>query len=166
MLPATLFCAEICKERPDTVRYGRRVYRDGRIKDPPVVEALRTKMAFAATDGGYPRMLRHLDAETRNAVVERDGGRCALCGQPGSEIDHIAGNSSELSNLQLLCHDCHTAKTQENFRPIEPGTPADKIWSELMTRINSPKPLRECDDEVIWPSRWRPLPPHPRPPTT
>jgi hypothetical protein len=60
-----------------------------------------------------------------------------------------------LSNLQLLCHDCHAAKTQENFRPIEPGTPADKIWSELMTRINSPEPLRECDDELTWPSRWR-----------
>jgi 5-methylcytosine-specific restriction endonuclease McrA len=152
---APLFCSEICKQRADTVRYGRRVYRDGRIRDPLVAEALRTKMAFAVTDGGYPRTLRELDPDTRNAVVERDGGRCVLCGQPGIEIDHIAGSSSELSNLQVLCHDCHIAKTQENFRPIEPGSQADKIWSELTARINSPEPLRECDNEVTWPSRWR-----------
>jgi len=153
--PGTLFCSEICKQRADTVRYARRVYRDGRIKDPLVAEALRTKMAFAVTDGGYPSMLRDLDAETRNEVIERDASRCVLCGQPGNEIDHIAGNSSKLDNLQLLCHDCHTAKTQENFRPIEPGSEADRIWSELMARINSPEPLRECDDEESWPSRWR-----------
>ncbi len=155
MRPGSLFCSEICKQRADTVRYGRRVFRDGRIQDPLVAEALRTKMAFAVTDGGYPSMLRDLDADIRNAVVERDGGRCVLCGQPGTEIDHIAGNSSELSNLQLLCHDCHTAKTQENFRPIEPDSQADRIWSELMTRINSAEPLRQCDDEATWPSRWR-----------
>ncbi len=155
MRPGTLFCSEICKERADTVRYARRVDRDGRINDPLVAEALRTKMAFAVTNGGYPRMLRDLDAQTRKTVLERDGGRCGLCGQPGTEIDHIAGSSSVLSNLQLLCHECHTAKTQENFRPIEPGSQADKIWSELMARINSPEPLRECDDEVTWPSRWR-----------
>ena len=153
--PGTLFCSEICKQRADTVRYGRRVNRDGRIRDPLVAEALRTKMAFAVTDGGYPSTLRELDLDTRNAVVERDGGRCVLCGQPGIEIDHIAGSSSELSNLQLLCHDCHMAKTQENFRPIEPGSQADKIWSELMARINSPEPMHECDNEVTWPSRWR-----------
>ena|ERR1700694_4260355 len=100
-------------------------------------------------------MLRDLDADTRNTVVERHGGRYVLCGQAGTEIDHIAGNSSELSNPQLLCHECHTAKTQESFRPIEPGGQADKIWSELMARINSPEPLRERDDEATWPSQWR-----------
>src|SRR5260370_27009223 len=153
--PGTLFCSEICKQRADTVRYGRRIYRDGRIQDPLVAEAFRTKMAFAVTDGGYPSMLRDVDAGIRNAVVERAGGRCVLCGQPGTEIDHIAGNSSQLNNLQLLCHDCHTAKTRENFRPIEPGSQAERFWTELRARINSPEPLRECDAEEACASRGR-----------
>jgi 5-methylcytosine-specific restriction endonuclease McrA len=153
--PGSLFCSEICKQRADTVRYGRRVYRDGRINDPLVAEALRTKMAFAVTDGGYPGAVRELDPATRQAVIDRDGGKCVLCGQTGTEIDHIANSSPELSNLQLLCHECHTKKTQRNLQPIEPGSQADKTWSELMMRIRSPEPLRACDDEVGWPVEWR-----------
>src|SRR5258708_3839762 len=151
MRPGTLFCSEICKQRADTVRYGRRVYRDGRIKDPLVVEALRTKMAFAVTDGGYPSTLRDLDAETRNAVMERDGGRCVLCRHRGIEIHHITGNAPKWHNLQLLWQICHTAKTREIFGPIEPGSQADRIGSEQWAQINPPEPLRECDDEVTWP---------------
>ena len=54
--------------------------------------------------------------------------------------DHIANSSPELSNLQLLCHDCHTKKTQRNLQPIEPGSQADKTWSEL----RCPSESRSC----------------------
>lgn len=157
MKPGSLFCSEICKQRADTVRYGRRIYRDGRINDPLVAEAFRTKMAFAVTPIGYPLARRELDQPTRLAVFERDGGKCVRCGAPGSEIDHILSSSPDLANLQLLCHDCHMAKTKENFRPIEPGSQAGAVWIELRTRIHSPEPLRECDDEIGWPENWRKL---------
>lgn len=153
--PRSLFCSDICRQRADTVRYGRRIYRDGRIKDVLVADAFRTKMAFAVTEIGYARAVRELDPETRCTVIERDGGKCVLCGKSGTEIDHIVDSSPKLTNLQLLCHDCHAQKTQQNLRPIEPGSRADVIWSQLMKRIHSPVPLRPCDDEVTWPSSWR-----------
>jgi hypothetical protein len=37
------------------VRYGRQIYRGGRINDPLVKDAFRTKMAFAVTEVGYAR---------------------------------------------------------------------------------------------------------------
>ncbi len=153
--PGTLFCSDICRQRADTVRYGRRIHRDGRIKDSLVEDAFRTKMAFAVSKIGYARAVRELDPETRRAVIDRDDGKCVLCGKPGAEIDHIVDSSPELTNLQMLCHDCHVQKTQQNFRPIEPGSAADVIWAQLMERIHSPVPLRSCDDEVAWPSSWR-----------
>jgi hypothetical protein len=151
----SLFCSEVCRQRADTVRYARRVNRDGRIADPLVQEALRTKMAFAVTDGGYPRVVRELDAETRKAVITRDGRKCVVCGEPGTEIDHLVDSSAELTNLRLLCHGCHTKKTAENFRPIEAGSGAEVIWSDLMRRIDAAVPLRRCDNEASWPSSWR-----------
>jgi hypothetical protein len=150
-----LFCSEICRQRADTVRYGRRIYRDGRIKDALVADAFRTKMAFAVTEIGYAEAGRELDSETRRSVIERDGGKCVMCGKPGTEIDHVVDSSLELMNLQLLCHDCHARKTRQNFRPIEPGSRAEVIWTQLMDRIQSPVPLRPCDDEVAWPSSWK-----------
>lgn len=46
--------------------------------------------------------------------------RCAYCGAPGTEVDHIVnraeGGGDDISNLQLLCSVCHTQKTQEESK--------------------------------------------------
>lgn len=48
----------------------------------------------------------------RRVVIHRDGGKCQQCGQAGTDVDHkIAGDDHSLNNLQLLCVDCHKAKT-------------------------------------------------------
>lgn len=151
-----LFCADSCRDFADTIRYARRVTADGRIKDPDVRDALRTRLAFAVS-GGYPRRARALDANIRKAVMDRDGGMCVICGSPGTEIDHIAGSSPELGNLQLLCHRCHIEKTAKNFRPIQSGSPQEMLRFELDYRIASATPLRPCDDELQWGVTWRKL---------
>jgi 5-methylcytosine-specific restriction endonuclease McrA len=57
----------------------------------------------------------------RPRVIRRDGGVCQgvledsgqRCGQPGTDVDHIIpGDNHALDNLQLLCRQCHTRKTQ------------------------------------------------------
>lgn len=57
--------------------------------------------------------------KTRMQVIARDGGICKACGEIVTEyhqIDHIVpkreGGTDELSNLQLLCRPCHSAKTR------------------------------------------------------
>ncbi|MDA0780661.1 MAG: HNH endonuclease signature motif containing protein [Proteobacteria bacterium] len=40
---------------------------------------------------------------------------CVVCGTAGTDVDHILplskGGTNELSNLQTLCHSCHSRKT-------------------------------------------------------
>ena len=40
---------------------------------------------------------------------------CANCGEPATDVDHILprrqGGSEHESNLQALCHSCHSVKT-------------------------------------------------------
>jgi hypothetical protein len=53
--------------------------------------------------------------DVKQAVFERDQGRCAECGAPGPlEFDHIIplalGGANSVKNLQLLCIECNREK--------------------------------------------------------
>jgi 5-methylcytosine-specific restriction endonuclease McrA len=59
-------------------------------------------------------------AKLTKRVRERDGHRCRSCGCSTpprfGAVDHVVplylGGSSSVSNLVLLCDDCHRAKTR------------------------------------------------------
>ena len=149
-----LYCGDLCDQTASTVRYARRVMADGRWKQPDVQEAIKTRMAMIL-GGGYPARERQLTAAERQAVIERDGGHCRLCGAPATEVDHIAGSSGDPTNLQAVCHDCHTRKTGLGFRPAEGAEleSARVIW----LRVQAATPMRLCDDQNAWNGIWREL---------
>lgn len=52
----------------------------------------------------------------REEILKRDGHKCAICGKPGNEVDHIkaivnGGAMWDYDNLRVLCHNCHCKKT-------------------------------------------------------
>ena len=144
----TLYCSERCSQIAGTVRYGRATRRDGRYeRDPLVREAIRTRLALIL-GGGYPKKARALSVEQREAIFVRDQRRCQRCGAPATEIDHIAGSSSDPANLQVLCKSCNMAKAAESFRPAtqEEAKEAKAIWA----RITAEQPGRLCDDDERW----------------
>ena len=152
----TLFCGEFCRQVADFVRYSRGVIRDpARTDDPEVIEAIRVRMAILI-GGGYPTGARHLSPGQRATIIERDSGKCRECGAPANEIDHIAGSSEDPSNLQLLCHDCHMAKTKGSFVPASDPQMAwaKELWD---SRIYPDAPLRLSDDTERWGKEWRAL---------
>ena len=71
-----------------------------------------------AWEGSSRRARLPLDWHNRRkAVIRRFGGLCAICSEPGNQVDHIrAGDDHSLENLQLLCSKHHVSKTNnENF---------------------------------------------------
>ncbi len=134
--------------------------------DPQYPYALQVRLAFlhsAHIGHGqvYDKQARHLTPDQKAAIRERDNGLCVKCGKPGAEIDHISGSSDDPSNLQLLCLDCHHAKTRQAMTAIT--DPADRtaiaaLHAELAHRINSPAPCRACDNEQTWSKAWRSWP--------
>jgi hypothetical protein len=150
-----LFCSAWCSETASSVRYFRRVFRDGRINDPDVRFAVITRLAFLPA-GGYAALERNLSPQVRAAVKERDGGLCRECGQPGTEIDHIASSSADMDNLQLLCSDCHRRKTASSMVPADERT-RDLINELMVDRVYVEEPRLLADDEVIWDKTWRRL---------
>lgn len=58
----------------------------------------------------------HVTTTTRNRILNRDGHQCRQCGSTEHlEVDHInnqRGDHYDLdTNLQVLCRQCHKAKT-------------------------------------------------------
>lgn len=149
-----LYCSTWCQEVAAHVRYVRGAQRDGRIHDPDVQLAIRTKNAFLLI-GGYRPLGRKLTPRIREDVKQRDGGLCQQCGKPGAEVDHIDGNSDQLDNLQLLCLDCHHAKTEENLVPAADEERA-LLLAFMATRVAPDEPQLLADDSG-WKDLWRSL---------
>jgi len=147
-----VYCSDKCRQVLKLVHYGRRVYRDGRIEDPLVRDAIQMRIAHIL-GGGYHETERKLTPQTRKAVLGRDHGVCQICGQPATDIDHIAGDSSNLDNLRTLCRACNMAEAERGFRPATPAMVRE--FDQLMERILAEQPLFERDDEHGWDVRYR-----------
>lgn len=151
---AKIYCSPRCKSEAKAVRYARHKaleYPDGLPED--IALALKDKIAHALGDG-YDDVARHLTPEIRGAVFQRDRGRCRACGQRGSEIDHIDGPSSELSNLQLLCDSCHNAKTRSRYTPLSTEEQRERARM-LHLRMECDVTIVPCD-AIDWSEKeWR-----------
>jgi 5-methylcytosine-specific restriction endonuclease McrA len=153
-----LFCSELCKEEAKFVRYFRRCSHDGRINQVDVQEALEIRFAHIMV-GGYPAQERQVPASMRAKVIARDKGVCRQCSEAGTTIDHIDGDANEMENLQLLCSGCHNAKTRLRISEITSNDeryPAHSKKAKLLRfRCSAPRPVRPCDDNKLWPARYK-----------
>lgn len=164
------FCGQYCKALAEYVRTCRRWLRDAaRQDDPQYLYALDVRLAFLHNEylghgRVYDEAARYLTPAQKAAIRERDGGLCVQCGRPGAEVDHISSSSDDPTNLQLLCLDCHHAKTRQAMVPItDPGEQARirQLHTELSRRIDCSRPTKVCDNEQTWAKAWRSWPDQP-----
>lgn len=50
----------------------------------------------------------------RQQALDRDRGRCVICGAPATEVDHLVrvadGGADDPANLRAICAHCHTER--------------------------------------------------------
>jgi 5-methylcytosine-specific restriction endonuclease McrA len=156
--PAEPYCSLRCKDEAKAVRYARArlaEYGTCRVAELPedIQDAIQMKIAHALA-GGYDEQARRLAPALRQAIFDRDGSRCVICGAPGTEIDHAHGPSAEPENLRVLCPDCHKAVTRNRFVRVEDGSREARKSRQLWLRTLAPHPIRPCDVDD-WASIWR-----------
>lgn len=101
-------------------------------------------------------------SELREAVIERDRGQCVNCQASGPDttldIHHIVprgrGGSDKLSNLALLCRQCHDAAHGEGTAPtvqFESTGEMDTDSFKSFLRFFSTLPTARFDAEAkVW----------------
>jgi len=89
------------------------------VSDPTFVGAIldtlvkisKRQLVVTKTDAS-----RHIPQDVKNAVWQRDGGKCVQCGATSYlEFDHIIphtkGGANTVANIQLLCRSCNLKKS-------------------------------------------------------
>lgn len=165
---APLYCSPQCRQSAELVRYVRACRRDGRDQLPDVDEAIRMRMAMVL-GGGYAERERRVSPEVRDEVFRRARGHCEECGRamdfegttgnPDAipTIQHVHGDSNDLSDLKTFCRRCNMADAQSRFVPVEQGSSEAALAAGLRTRWTASEPLRLCDDDRQWNAIWREL---------
>jgi 5-methylcytosine-specific restriction endonuclease McrA len=152
---AALYCGQFCQQMAQIVRYVRKAVAEGRVTKPDIQEGIGMFLLHLYA-GGYATKERTLSAEQRTAIFKRDGYKCRLCGDTATEIDHVAGNSSDPSNLRALCKPCNGAAAWQNARTVTlEGNPDEwhrihEMQNLMAQRIAAPQPLRSCDNYELW----------------
>jgi hypothetical protein len=81
-----------------------------------IVIIIVIKKKSGSTDSGGYKVRRGFSQDIRDAVLQRQGGKCANCGRYVSsyQFDHKNGNRSDNSsyNAQALCPNCHDRKSR------------------------------------------------------
>ena len=155
-----IYCKEFCKLEAAFIRYGRRKLRARTFFQLDILrDGIGSDLALLCA-GGYPEGARRVTPTMRAAIIKRDRGLCVMCGGPGNEIDHIAGNDATETNLRLLCKSCNGNRMailkQNTDLGVQAGTRIDPDqMRRLAKRIVSPKPLRPCDEDRGWEKNWK-----------
>lgn len=84
---------------------------------------------------GQNVLTKNISRYIRRYLVEKLGNKCQICGwheinlvtgRVPLEVDHISGNSKDISesNLRLICPNCHSLSP--NFRNLNKGK--GRVW--------------------------------------
>jgi hypothetical protein len=154
-----LFCSNYCKDYAWIIRYLRHILTSGAPSEEQM-EAIEMKLLHVYGSKGYEKKERRVPPATRQFVFVRDGYTCQICGTKATEIDHISGSSSDVSNLRALCSKCNKNEVYRRCTTVTLDTDPVKfgqisqISEDLALRIASEIPLLICDD-INWDKEWR-----------
>jgi len=83
----TPYCSSHCRDMAAFIRQFRTSVSDGSIFEAERQIGMGQAL-WALQGGGFPRRQSLVPAKVLAKVIERDGGKCAVCGAPATEIDH------------------------------------------------------------------------------
>ncbi|AIE87962.1 HNH endonuclease [Fimbriimonas ginsengisoli] len=86
--PKSPYCSEVCRDTAAFVRQFRSSLLNGAIFERERQIGLGQAL-WKIQGGGYPLRQRLVTPKVLAKVIERDGGKCSVCGAPATEIDHV-----------------------------------------------------------------------------
>ena len=145
------YCSPHCKEMCGFIRQFRGSFENAQILDPERQIGL-AQAFWNMQGGGFPRRQAMVTPKIIAKVIEREGGKCARCGAPATEVEHIRSACNRPINLLPVCSPCNRAHLfgDPNYDRRSEVSP---LYDEVALRIFVPEVVRVCDDFELW--DWR-----------
>jgi len=154
-----LFCSDECKDVALAVRYARKKIDEEIPWTFDLLVGFGQKIfPWSSSGSTYDSRRRNLSEDIRSKVFERDERQCVLCGEPATQIDHIAGSSSDPSNLRAVCAACNRKHMLENLVPITNEAKRKALKDrviQLSRFIGTTIPSSPSFDHTNWSDKWR-----------
>lgn len=141
------YCGTKCREMAAFIRQFRACMMDGSVFDIERQKGLGQAL-WSVQGGGFPRRQLMIEPKIVAKVIAKQGGVCAQCGAPATEVDHVGSACNRTSNLRAVCANCNRAK---GFGDANYGF--SEAYKECARRVGSYIPLHPCDDPAGW--DWR-----------
>lgn len=153
-----LYCSDACQDIAGSVRYARKKIDECAPWDAALLMGFGQKIyQWVSTGHPYDARTRTLTEESRQAIFERDGRVCVLCGEPATQIDHIAGSSPDPKNLQAICANCNRDRMLAGLKPITDPNVRRAFHQRLdflAELIAAPEPPSLGFDHTKWQGEW------------
>ena len=81
------YCGERCRAEAAFVRQTRSAISRGEILDPERQRGIGQAL-WNLQGGGFPLRQSMVPPRVIAKVIEREGSKCAVCGEPATEVDH------------------------------------------------------------------------------
>lgn len=134
--------------RPYVRVFGIRYVYDARYR-----ARCRNKVKRARYSSGFRANKKGIRAR----LAARDGFVCRGCGVTADDritVDHIVsvanGGNSDITNLQLLCSDCHAEKSRREFNQIpEAQRVQSPVRQKILEKIHESKKREKVEDRAM-----------------
>jgi len=143
------YCGEGCREAAGFVRQFRTGLKLGWIFEKDKQIALG-QVLWHVLGGGRPLRREISPAKARQKAIQREGGKCQVCGGQATTVDHVGSGCNRPINLRAVCEECCQDRPFFDAKVLEASS---ESVVDLSSRIQSIQPLRCCDDADTW--DWR-----------
>ena len=147
----TPYCGAECRNEAAFVRQFRGAVVEKTIFDSERQEGIG-QVFWYLVGGGRPLRQHIIPEKTKQDLFKKAGGKCTICGDEATSIDHIASGCNRPINLQAVCDSCCRAKPFGDSSVLQSHECTVKL-KEFSVRIGSPEAIRCCDDPKHW--DWR-----------
>lgn len=147
----TPYCSDQCRAHAAFVRQFRSSLKDGSILEPQRQMGLGQAL-WSLQGGGFPRRQMMIEPKIVAKVIEKQGGKCQICGKPATEVYHVGSACNRTSNLRAVCAECNPGKGFGEA-DYQPSKQVQALYDDYAARIAAEPAVRICDDAEIW--DWR-----------
>ena len=145
------YCSVTCRDQAAFVRQFRAALSSSSILTPEKQVVFGERLWWLL-GGGLPLRESRIPTSANRQVAKRSGGKCETCGESMTTVENFGSGCNRPLHLRAVCPQCSKKKCYGDLE-FSRSPQVVELLSNFAKRIDTAKPMRQCDDPDAW--DWR-----------